>query len=376
NLLKKIDKLRELTVPSIDLPQLVVVGDQSSGKSSLLESLTGFSFPQAAGLCTRYATQISCHRKNTRSTTVSIIPRPNAEEELSTKLRAFKHTVSEPTSKTLKAIMEAAERTMGIRPNIDETSSDLLTFSGDILKIEISGSDQEHFTVIDVPGIFRVPSPPVTTDSDVALVRHMVERYMQNSRTIILAVLPSNVDITTQEILKMAENTYPKGIRTMGILTKPELATETATQNAIKDVVLNKRNGLRLEYYTSQKSSATISAVPVSSLNHLVVDKENTQQVREDILDVLFSYYKVSRTRFVEVICSQVIGHLLLHGEQSRLKIFTSELVMGLDAEQLEMIAGEDAETKNRRTMLETEIVNLDAAMKVVRTLGLSNFLY
>lgn len=59
--LTKIDKLRELNVGSIiPLPQLVVVGDQSSGKSSVLESLTGFSFPRAAGLCTRYATQITC----------------------------------------------------------------------------------------------------------------------------------------------------------------------------------------------------------------------------------------------------------------------------------------------------------------------------
>ncbi|KAI8945910.1 P-loop containing nucleoside triphosphate hydrolase protein [Xylaria longipes] len=59
--LTKIDKLRELNIGTIiPLPQIVVVGDQSSGKSSLLESLTGFAFPRAPGLCTRYATQITC----------------------------------------------------------------------------------------------------------------------------------------------------------------------------------------------------------------------------------------------------------------------------------------------------------------------------
>lgn len=86
----KIDKLRELNVGSvIPLPQLVVVGDQSSGKSSVLESLTGFSFPRAAGLCTRYATQITCSRGPSQAVSISIIPRPDADDELKAKLLAF-----------------------------------------------------------------------------------------------------------------------------------------------------------------------------------------------------------------------------------------------------------------------------------------------
>ncbi|KAK8038602.1 hypothetical protein PG993_007013 [Apiospora rasikravindrae] len=75
--LTKIDKLRELNVGAlIPLPQLVAVGDQSSGKSSVLESVTGFSFPRAAGLCTRYATQITCRRAAEKRIFISIIPPP------------------------------------------------------------------------------------------------------------------------------------------------------------------------------------------------------------------------------------------------------------------------------------------------------------
>jgi hypothetical protein len=88
--LAKIDKLRELNVGSvIPLPQLVVVSDQSSGKSSVLESLTGFSFPRAAGLCTRYATQITCCRDPTKSVRISIIARPDADDKLKAKLLSF-----------------------------------------------------------------------------------------------------------------------------------------------------------------------------------------------------------------------------------------------------------------------------------------------
>lgn len=93
-MLDKIDRLRELNVGAIvSLPQLVVVGDQSSGKSSVLESLTGFSFPRAAGLCTRYATQITCRREPQRSVTISIIPRPDADDAAKARLRKFRRSV-------------------------------------------------------------------------------------------------------------------------------------------------------------------------------------------------------------------------------------------------------------------------------------------
>ena len=83
--LEKIDRLREFGVgEEINLPQvsilpqsltnrlaftyicsqLVVVGDQSSGKSSLLEGLTGLPFPVASELCTRFATQIVFRRSH------------------------------------------------------------------------------------------------------------------------------------------------------------------------------------------------------------------------------------------------------------------------------------------------------------------------
>jgi hypothetical protein len=117
----------------------------------------------------------------------------------------------------------------------------------------------------------------------------------------------------------------------------------------------------------SRTNAASVQAIPVTSVRSLITDKNNMQQVWDDILDVLVSYYKVSRKRFVDVICRQVIGHFLLDSDESPLKIFSPELVMGLDDDVLEMIAGEDAETKDRRATLETEIKSLEAAMKLLR---------
>lgn len=68
---------------------MVVVGDQSSGKSSLLESLTGIPFPTNTELCTRYVTQITCRRDSESCVDVSLIPGPSATAERKAKLETF-----------------------------------------------------------------------------------------------------------------------------------------------------------------------------------------------------------------------------------------------------------------------------------------------
>lgn len=82
SLLEKIDKLFACNAGSyVDLPQLVVVGNQSSGKSSVLAALTGLPFPRDSGLCTRFATQIIFRRAPTSATRVSIIPSKDGSSE-------------------------------------------------------------------------------------------------------------------------------------------------------------------------------------------------------------------------------------------------------------------------------------------------------
>ncbi|ROV98713.1 hypothetical protein VMCG_06803 [Cytospora schulzeri] len=253
-LLDKIDKLRELNVGNIvALPQLVVVGDQSSGKSSVLESLTGFSFPRATGLCTRYATQITCRREAQRSVSITIIPGPNANDVVKQRLKKFRRyiDVDAINRQDFASIFEEANLAMGIRSGAgppEDEDDELITFSEDILKIEINGPDQPALTVIDVPGIFRTATPGLTTENDIALVTSMVKDYMKDSRTIILPVIPCNVDIATQEILKLAKDADPQSVRTMGVLTKPDLAPERAMQQNILDLILGKRQDLKLGY--------------------------------------------------------------------------------------------------------------------------------
>ena len=63
------------------------------------------------------------------------------------------------------------------------------TFSEDVLKLEVCGPEQEHFSVVDVPGIFRKTTEGVTTPADRDMVRSMVQRYMDNPRSVMLTVV-------------------------------------------------------------------------------------------------------------------------------------------------------------------------------------------
>lgn len=119
------------------------------------------------------------------------------------------------------------------------------TFSNDVLKIEICGPVQEHLSVIDIPGIFKKTTKGLTTKSDMDMVRAMVIKHMNNQRSVILAVVPANVDIATQEILDMAELCDPKGQRTLGVITKPDLVDKGAEQTTL-DIIQGKSHKLSL----------------------------------------------------------------------------------------------------------------------------------
>ncbi|KGO67535.1 Dynamin [Penicillium italicum] len=122
---------------------------------------------------------------------------------------------------------------------------DLPTFSLDVLRLEIIGPHENHLSVIDVPGIFKTTTPGLTSKSDITLVREMVLNYMRNPRSIMLAVVPANVDIATQEIIELAREQDPDGTRTLRILTKPDLVDKGA-EDRIVELVEGKQESQEL----------------------------------------------------------------------------------------------------------------------------------
>lgn len=198
----------------------------------------------------------------------------------------------------------------------------------------------------------------------------LVHGYISNLLTRICPDKQVRAQLWETILVDELRKAYDRAMEHARFLLRIERQGRPSTYNHYFNSEVQKKRQDRLKKLTEAASYTTskgLELVTVASIQNMVVDRENAQQTREDILDVLSSYYKVSRKRFVDNICGQVIGHFLLEGDKSPLKILCSELVMGLDGDQLELIAGEDAETKNQRSALGLNIRELEAAMKVLR---------
>ncbi|EED22526.1 dynamin, putative [Talaromyces stipitatus ATCC 10500] len=243
-LLDKIDKLFACNVGEyINLPQLVVVGDQSSGKSSVLEGLTKLAFPRDSGLCTRFATQIIFRRIEAGERTITDTIIPGSDANNPSQLREWKASdLQSLDGAAFSAVMSEVHALMGLSTSKEDGKP---TFSSNVLRLEICGPDEDHLSVIDVPGIFRNTTPGVTTKGDKDMVREMVLEYMRNPRSIMLTVVPANVDIATQEIIDMEREVDPEGKRTLGVLTKPDLIDRGA-ESRVVDLVEDREMRLKL----------------------------------------------------------------------------------------------------------------------------------
>ncbi|KAL4928186.1 dynamin family protein [Aspergillus undulatus] len=243
--LEIIDKLRELGVSeSVSLPQLVVVGDQSSGKSSLLEGLTGLSFPVASELCTRFATQIVLRRASPdeAGAKITIIPGQSSQtdEHLEGRLKGFQRALSGDYlgSEEFGRVFDEAAEVMGIPgPSATDLESIDKRFSDDILKIELSGPEHHHLSVVDVPGLFHNPTK-YQTKEDKSIIRWLIEDYITDKRTIILAVMDARNNLANQGVFQMARAADPAGKRTVGIITKCD-AVQTGDEAGVIRIAKN-----------------------------------------------------------------------------------------------------------------------------------------
>ena len=212
-----VDRLRRSGLSGIlQLPQLVVSGDQSSGKSSVLEAITEIPFPRKENLCTRFATEIILRRAPTASIVTKIIPdktRPSTEKK---RLEAFKSSIM--NFDELPNLMDEATALMGLS---DDGFGAARAFSRDVLSIEIAGPGRPHLTLVDLPGLIHSENK-MQSKEDVELIRGLVDDYIKEKRTIVMAVVSAKNDYANQIILKKCREVDPKGHRTLGIITKPD----------------------------------------------------------------------------------------------------------------------------------------------------------
>ncbi|PVH71731.1 putative dynamin GTPase [Cadophora sp. DSE1049] len=193
-------------------------GDQSAGKSSVLEGITGIPFPRQDGVCTKFATEIILHHHEEEARiAATVIPHASRNKSQRERFQAYHRVLSDFSE--LPGVITEAGALMRLRGSgVD----DGLTFSEDVLRIEVIGKTGLHLTVVDLPGLISVASEE-QTEEDVQLIGRLVDSYLESSRTIILAVVQANNDIANQGIIQRARKFDRAGQRTVGIITKPDL---------------------------------------------------------------------------------------------------------------------------------------------------------
>ncbi|KAK0654504.1 Dynamin-B [Lasiodiplodia hormozganensis] len=253
SLLDVIDELRGHGISKhIDLPQLIVCGDQSSGKSSLLEAITHLPFPTKDGICTTFATEVALRRSLRREIKISIIPGPSRSEADKERLKRFSATFTNPSD--FPALIEDAKKCMNgsVAPNIfsdDTTTTGSKSINDDVLHLDISGPNWPPLTIVDLPGLIQSEARGQTA-ADVRTVRRLTQAYAQNPRSVILAVVAANYDHANQAVLRLAREADPEGRRTLGIITKPDrVVVGGEDEAAVVRLAKNVEHELRLGWH-------------------------------------------------------------------------------------------------------------------------------
>lgn len=213
-LLDTIDRLRAQGLGRyVDLPEIIVCGDQSAGKSSVLVAVSGLRFPTKDGLCTRFATELILRRGERRPTQVSIIPAQSRDRDDRGRLEDWKPFKDIDIDGLDGITTDALD---GLRALGHQN------FYDDVLRIELTGPNHPHLTMVDLPGLFETGDDKGQSDSDANTVCDMVTRYMERPRSIILAVVSAKNEYVLQKVTKMAKTADPEGQRTLGLVTKPD----------------------------------------------------------------------------------------------------------------------------------------------------------
>ena len=239
-ILDLVDELRSMGVDKdVPIPQIAVMGDQSSGKSSVLEALSGISFPRGTGLVTRCPTQVNMTCGTTWSAKISCPALPDMSRQLA----------EGEEDQIPEFIKQVTNKLAG---GDDQGFPDWKDQKNYIL-VEVVSPNVPDLTIIDLPGIVRTTTEGQSEDV-IGIVDRMLKHFLDKPRTCILAVLPANVDLATSEILQRASKVDPDGSRTIGVLTKPDLVDKGGEEEVIK-VLTNIKRPLQHGYFMLKNRS-------------------------------------------------------------------------------------------------------------------------
>ena len=214
NILQTVGQSNTLTLPSI-----VVIGSQSSGKSSVLEAIVGHEFlPKGSNMVTR------------RPIELTLVNTPNAQAEYGEfpALGLGKITDFSQVQRTLTDL------------NLAVPEKDCVT--DDPIQLTIYSPNVPDLSLIDLPGYIQVAGedqPPQLKQK----ISDLCDKYIQ-APNVILAISAADVDLANSTALRASRRVDPRGERTIGVITKMDLVDPERGARMLAD----KKYPLRLGY--------------------------------------------------------------------------------------------------------------------------------
>ena len=267
-MMRCIQQSSHLDLPTAsDLPKIYAVGDQSTGKSSVIEALSGIKLPRGEDTCTRCPIEINLMKnelnKNggediTWTCKIYLVkefspikdynlakrPKPESESTNSKKAKFWpwvprqrdiehfasthnKSEVCDLVERAQMAILSPGRPSTEFQPRTTDTlwhrdnrQVPPIDFSPNIIRLKISGPKYYNLSFFDLPGVISIETS-AKKDYLPDLVEALVRHHISNKNSVVLLTLPMDQDLKVEKAMKLVrdENAVK---RTLGVFTKPD----------------------------------------------------------------------------------------------------------------------------------------------------------
>jgi len=200
----------------IEVPMVVVVGGQSSGKSSLLNGILSYDLlPTGTDITTR----LPLHMELIPSKQDTTAEFGNYDSSgLWQSIKNINFQLPVPTKMQRDAIRKQ------IVAQTDKIAGNDSNVSKKPIHLRIYAPDIPNLTLVDLPGMTSVARTDLGQPEDIELqIKNMIASYISRPKTIILAVLPARTDIEADMAMGLIKKYDPNYDRTIGVLTKVDL---------------------------------------------------------------------------------------------------------------------------------------------------------
>ncbi|KAI0295243.1 P-loop containing nucleoside triphosphate hydrolase protein [Russula brevipes] len=228
-MLDSVNRFRVIGAQSkIDVPLIVALGNQSVGKTSVVEAISGVTLPRAPGTCTRCPTECQLSRSSEPwrcVVSLRITTDQNGIELAQPRRVEFGDPIFDKTLVT-ERIRRAQYAILNPKAPIRfflKASSDVLkeerqlSFSSNSVCLDICGRDIDDLSFVDLPGLIPGGEP-----RDSNLIEQFAKSYICKESCIILLTIACETDFENQSAHRLASQYDPHGLRTIGVLTKPD----------------------------------------------------------------------------------------------------------------------------------------------------------